>query len=115
MYMQSDIFATILDTLLSILYFIPKIVLLILSIYYLYKAGKSKDGILILIGTIISMIDFISFRVLLYLYSLDIFDHQMYTYISFVVNAISSIGYIIFTIGIYFLIKKVIQLKSLSS
>lgn len=93
----------------ALFYILPILVFIILSIYYISKKGSTKEGILVLIGNILILIVAILHQ-FLYMF-IDSWGFDLYAIINAGVNAISFIGSILFIIGFYMMIQKIIKNK----
>ncbi len=93
----------------ALFYILPIILFIILAIYYNSKIGSTKEGILILVGNILILIVAILHQ---FLYTLvESWGFELYAIINFGVNAISFIGSILFLIGLFLMMKKLIKAK----
>ncbi|EZH74003.1 hypothetical protein ATO12_14085 [Aquimarina atlantica] len=93
----------------ALFYILPILVFIILTIYYMSKKGTTKEGILILIGNILILIVAILHQ-FLYMF-IDSWGFDIYSIINTGVNTISFIGSILFLIGFYIMIQKIIKNK----
>lgn len=91
-------------------YIVPTIFFIILAIYYTSKVGSTKEGTLILIGNILILIVTILHQ-FMYLF-IGQWGIDLYSIISIGVNAISFIGFMLFLIGFYIMIQKIIKSKA---
>ncbi|GGX14993.1 hypothetical protein [Aquimarina muelleri] len=91
----------------SLFYILPILIFIILAIYYMSKTQSSKEGALILIGNILILIVAILHQ-FLYLF-IDDFGFDLYAIINVGVNAISFVGSVLFLIGLYMMIQKIIN------
>ncbi|PKV50518.1 hypothetical protein ATE84_2576 [Aquimarina sp. MAR_2010_214] len=88
---------------------IPQLVIVILCIYYLIKVGSKIDGVLLTIGSIISILCNISNVVgAVYISTLGVDSYVIYLYI---IQGFSILGSILFAIGFFILIRKIIKNK----
>ena len=112
--MQSDIYQVIVQSAMSLLYTLPVLAFIILAIYYISKVGSTTDGYLILIGNIIifiaSLITALSFLQITIFRNWEI---KTYTTITAAMQVLSFIGKILFVIGVFLLLKKVIKNKKI--
>ncbi|TSE10862.1 MULTISPECIES: hypothetical protein [Aquimarina] len=93
----------------AIFYIFPIILFIILAIYYNSKVGSTKEGVLILVGNILILIVAILHQ---FLYTfVDLWGFDIYAIINAGVNGISFIGSILFLIGLYMMIQKLIKAK----
>ncbi len=88
-------------------YVLPIFLFIVLSIYYISKAGLKTEGLFILIGNILIFIVAITHQ-FLYIY-IDSWGFRLYTIINIGVNAISFIGSLLFLIGFFLLIKRTLS------
>ncbi|GAA4277997.1 hypothetical protein [Aquimarina mytili] len=108
--MDANTPSIIIQLLLGIVYALPTVAFIIISLYYLKKAGSTIDGVLILIGNIIifttiilnqaSMVLFVYYRK----WSADV-----YSYITMGTGILSFIGSILFIVGLSLLVKRVVK------
>ncbi|AXT53635.1 hypothetical protein D1818_23445 [Aquimarina sp. BL5] len=113
--MESDVAPVIIQLLTGLFYAIPTIIFIVISIYYLMKIGSKTDGVLILIGNIILFLSIVVNQILFIQLSVyQSWDGYYYSYISTALSILSFIGSILFVIGVFLLMKKVIKTKSLT-
>lgn len=93
----------------SFFYILPILLFIILAIYYMSKTQSSKEGTLILIGNILILMVAIVHQ-FLYLF-IDNLGFDLYSIINVAINGISFVGSILFLIGVYMMIQKVIKTK----
>lgn len=93
----------------ALFYIFPIILFIILAIYYNSKVGSTKEGVLILVGNILILIVAIIHQFLFTF--VDSWGFDVYAIINAGVNAISFIGSILFLIGLYMMIQKLIKAK----
>jgi glucan phosphoethanolaminetransferase (alkaline phosphatase superfamily) len=106
---NSNLSEIILRVTSALFYIVPILVFIILAIYYINKNGSTKEGLLVLIGNILILIVAIIHR---FLYTfIDSWGFDVYAIINTGVNAISFIGSILFLIGFYMMIQKIIKNK----
>ncbi|WP_152538590.1 hypothetical protein [Aquimarina macrocephali] len=93
----------------GLFYMLPILVFIILTIYYMSKKGATKEGVLILIGNILILIVAILHQ---FIYKfVDSWGFDIYLIINSGINTISFIGSILFIIGFYMMIQKIIKNK----
>ncbi|SEM23546.1 hypothetical protein SAMN04487910_4506 [Aquimarina amphilecti] len=113
--MEADITQIIIQLLMGLAYAIPTLFFIVISIYYLLKMGSQIDGILILIGNVIIFLCIVIGRILFIQFAFyQQWEGNMYSYITTAISIVSVIGSILFAIGIFLLMKKVIKTKSLT-
>ncbi|WP_299248544.1 hypothetical protein [uncultured Aquimarina sp.] len=113
--METDISQVLIQSLTGLFYVLPTIVFIIISGYYLMKMGSKTDGILILIGNIIIFLSTVVGQILFIQLSISqTWDVGSYSYISTALGILSFIGSILFVVGIFLLMKRVIKTKSLA-
>lgn len=113
--MESDVAPVIIQLLTGLFYAIPTIIFIVISIYYLMKIGSKTEGVLILIGNIILFLSIVVNQILFIQLSVyQSWDSYYYSYISTALSILSFIGSILFVIGVFLLMKKVIKTKSLT-
>ncbi|WP_298547983.1 hypothetical protein [uncultured Aquimarina sp.] len=113
--METDISQVLIQSLTGLFYVLPTIVFIIISGYYLMKMGSKTDGILILIGNIIIFLSTVVGQILFIQLSFgQTWDVDAYSYISTALGILSFIGSILFVVGIFLLMKRVIKTKSLA-
>ena len=105
--MTSNFSEILLRVLGSLFYILPILLFIILAIYYMGKTQSSKEGTLILIGNILILIVAILHQ-FLYLF-IDDFGFDLYTIINIGINTISFIGSVLFLIGVYIMVQKIIK------
>ncbi|MBQ4821756.1 hypothetical protein [Aquimarina sp. MMG016] len=108
--MESSFTEILTRTLTALLYIIPTLFFIGIAIYYLMKVGSKIEGVLILIGNVIILLVSISFN-FMYLY-IDSWGIQIYSIINMVVNGIGFIGSILFAIGFFMVVRKLIRSNS---
>ncbi|MDH7444104.1 hypothetical protein [Aquimarina sp. 2201CG14-23] len=112
--MESNISQVLIQLLTGLFYALPTIAFIVISIYYLLKTGTKTDGILILIGNIIIFLSIVLGRILfIQLAVYQKWEGETYSYLSTGISALSFIGSILFVVGTFLLIRKVIKTKSL--
>ncbi len=96
----------------GILFFtLPIIFFVILAVYYINKVGKTREGMMVLIGNILIFIVAVIHQFLYLL--IDALGYEIFSFINITINFISFIGSVLFLIGFYFIIKKVINTTKL--
>jgi len=108
--MESDVSQILIQLMTGLLYSIPTIIFIIISVYYLIKMGPKTDGIFILIGNIIILLSIIAHQVLFL--NVQNITTELFSWISAAINIFSFLGSTLFVIGIFLLIKRVIKTKS---
>ena len=102
-------------TLLEILYYIflglitsgGQVLIFILSIYYWAKTGSKVDSILLVVGSSISLITLILIQIGV-LYA-SVWGKEVYLQFTYLTQGISFIGSLLFVIGFFLLIRKIIK------
>lgn len=105
--MTSNFPEILLRVLGTLFYILPILLFIILAIYYMGKTQSSKEGTLILIGNILILIVAILHQ-FLYLF-IDDLGIDLYTIINVGINTISFIGSVLFLIGVYIMVQKIIK------
>ncbi|WP_024771167.1 hypothetical protein [Aquimarina macrocephali] len=107
--MGQDITEIIKHIFLGILTSIPQLVIVILCIYYITKIGSKTEAILLTTGSIISLLCGISNVVgATYISTLGVDSYVIFIYI---IQGFSFLGSILFVIGFFILIRKIIKSK----
>ncbi|WP_109300195.1 hypothetical protein [Aquimarina sp. AU474] len=107
-----DLSQIIIQLLMALLYAIPTLLFIIISAYYIMNKGAKTDGLLILIGNIIIILSTIIGKILFiqFVYYQK-WESTMYSYIVTAVNIFSFIGAMLFVVGLFLLIRKVVKNK----
>ncbi|WP_299189481.1 hypothetical protein [uncultured Aquimarina sp.] len=114
--MDIDTPQIIIQLLMGLVYAIPTIFFIAISIYYLSKMKSQIEGILILIGNVIIFLCIIIGRILFIQFAFyQKWEGTIYSYITTAISIVSVVGSILFAVGIFLLMKKVIRTKSLTS
>ncbi|AXT55839.1 hypothetical protein J8L88_20630 [Aquimarina sp. MMG015] len=114
--MEADITQIIIQLFIGLAYAIPTLFFIIISIYYLLKMGSQIDGILILAGNVIIFLCIVIGRILFIQFAFyQKWEGTIYSYITTAISIVSVIGSILFAVGVFLLMKKVIKAKSLTS
>ncbi|WP_035095769.1 hypothetical protein [Aquimarina megaterium] len=93
----------------GLFYILPILLFIILTIYYISKKGTTKEGVLILIGNILILVVAVLHQ---FIYRfVDSWGFDAYLIINSGINTISFIGSILFIIGFYIMIQKIIKNK----
>ncbi len=93
----------------KIIYFIPELIVLGAVVYYLVN-NESIDGLLMTIGSAISILIMIFYSLLPLLFEYNFFDYNQIG--GLILKFISFVGHICFAIGLFMLIKKNVKKKS---
>ncbi len=102
----------IVQLLLGIVYALPTMACIIISLYYLKKAGSTIDGVLILIGNSILCTTIILSQVFMVLFvHYRKWSTDIYSYITMGTGVLSFIGSILFVVGLSLLVKRVIKIS----
>ncbi len=110
--MESNFTDMLLRVIGILFYAVPVLFFIILAIYYISKADAKIPGILILIGNILILLVVITNQ-FLYLYIED-WGIDLFSLVSVVVNAISFVGYVLFLIGFFMIIQKLLKKQNIS-
>ncbi|WP_299441041.1 hypothetical protein [uncultured Aquimarina sp.] len=114
--MEANTPQILIQLLLGLVYSIPTIFFIIISIHYLLKMGSTTDGILILLGNSILLLSSILGKIAwIQLVFYQKWEGEIYSYVNIVLGTISFIGSVLFVIGVFLLVKKVLKTKSLSA
>ncbi|MGY3794283.1 hypothetical protein [uncultured Aquimarina sp.] len=113
---DSNTTQVMIQLLMGLVYAIPSLLFIIISIYYLLKMGSQIDGTLILIGNVIIFLSVIIGQIAFVQFAFyQKWEHTSYSYISTGISIFSFIGRVLFAVGIFLLIKKMIKQKNSNS
>ncbi len=105
--MEPSITEIIYYVFLGLLTSIGQVFLVILCLYYLYKIGTKADSVLLIVGSLISLLCAISNPVgALYAKSWGADSYLSFTYI---IQGFSALASLLFVIGFFLLIRRVIK------
>jgi len=111
--MDSNTYQIFIQLLMGLLYAIPSLIFIGISIYYISKMGTLIDGILILIGNIIILLSIAIGKILwIQFVFFQTWQRDLYSYISTAISIFSVLGSILFAIGVFLLVKRVIRSKT---
>ncbi len=86
-----------------------QLIILLICIYYLIKSKGTTDSILLLVGSSITLLDYIFIQVGV-LYAKNWGSDSYITY-SLIVQSISKVGSLLFAIGLFNIVRKVLKIK----
>lgn len=113
---DSNTTQVMIQLLMGLVYAIPSLLFIIISIYYLLKMGSQIDGTLILIGNVITFLCVIIGQIVFIQFAFyEKWQHTSYSYISTGISIFSFIGRVLFAVGVFLLIKKMIKQKNRNS
>ncbi|MEW7277411.1 hypothetical protein ABW636_02300 [Aquimarina sp. 2201CG1-2-11] len=105
--MNPTIFEILYQILLGFAISIGEVFVLIICIYYLFKTGIKTDSVLLLLGSIFIIMNVILTHIgILYSQIWGMDSYLLYTYFT---RGIYFLGSILFVIGFFYLIRKVIK------
>ncbi len=105
--MEPSITETLYYVFLSLLTSMGQVLIIAICIYYLFKIGAKVDSILLLIGSIISLLCVIATTVGA-LYA-KIWGAETYLQFTYILQGFSFIASLLFLIGFFILVRRVIK------
>ncbi|MBW1297354.1 hypothetical protein [Aquimarina litoralis] len=106
----------LIQAILGLLYAIPTLLFVIISIYYIRKTGPEIDATLILVGNVIIFLCIVVGKILwIQFVFYRKWPGEAYSYMTAAISVLSVLGSLFFAVGTFLLVKKVIKAKAASA